>query len=397
MFETLEQRPADSLLMLIKEFKNDPRPGKIDLGVGVFRDAAGNTPVLRAIKAAEKILLETQDTKKYLGPEGDLGYVAGLKKLLLEGTNGLEARLTGLQTPGGTGALRLGAELVHAARPEATLWIGVPTWPNHEPIMKAGQVKTATYPFIDLKAQTIDFAKTLETMKAAAPGDVFLLHGCCHNPTGADYSLDEWKQIAAVAAERKLVPFIDLAYQGLGDGLHEDAAGLRTVLSAVDEALVAYSCDKNFGMYRERVGGLYVLTHNEAEARRTDSNLALLARVNWSMPPDHGAAAVRIVLESAELTAMWKAELKEMGDRIRGNRKALAAAHPELGFIAKQKGLFSTLSMSKEAAVAVRQKHGVYITGGGRMNLAGMKPEDAKTIVDALVAEGCISAVAAAV
>lgn len=396
MFETLEQRPADSLLMLIKEFNNDPRPGKIDLGVGIFRDAAGKTPVLRAIKAAEKILLETQDTKKYLGPEGDLGYVKALKTLLLEGTSGLEARLTGLQTPGGTGALRLGAELVRVARPDATVWIGAPSWPNHEPIFKAGPLKTAMYPFIDLKTQTIDFAKTLEVMNAAAPGDVVLLHGCCHNPTGADYSLEQWKQIAATVAERKLVPFVDLAYQGLGDGLHEDAAGLRTVLGAVDEALVAYSCDKNFGMYRERVGGLYVLTHNEEEARRTDSNLALLARVNWSMPPDHGAAAVRVVLESAELTAMWKAELQEMGDRIRNNRKALAAAHPELGFIAKQKGLFSTLSMSKEAAVAVRKKHGVYITGGGRMNLAGMQPEDAKTIVDALVAEGCISAVVAA-
>ena len=394
MFETLEQRPADSLLMLIKEFNNDPRPGKIDLGVGIFRDAAGNTPVLRAIKAAEKILLETQDTKKYLGPEGDLGYVKALKTLLLEGTSGLEARLTGLQTPGGTGALRLGAELVRVARPDATVWIGAPSWPNHEPIFKAGPLKTAMYPFIDLKTQTIDFAKTLEVMQAAAPGDVVLLHGCCHNPTGADYSLEQWKQIAAVAAERKLVPFVDLAYQGLGDGLHEDAAGLRTVLGAVDEALVAYSCDKNFGMYRERVGGLYVLTHNEEEARRTDSNLALLARVNWSMPPDHGAAAVRVVLESAELTALWKAELQEMGDRIRNNRKALAAAHPELGFIAQQKGLFSTLSMSKDAAVAVRKKHGVYITGAGRMNLAGMQPEDAKTIVDALAAEGCISAVA---
>lgn len=397
MFESLVQQPADSLLMLIKEFRNDPRPGKIDLGVGIYRDASGNTPVLRAIKAAEKHLLETQDTKKYLGPEGDLAYVARLKALLLEGTNGLEPRFTGLQTPGGTGALRLGAELLHAARPQATVWVGVPTWPNHLPIMKAGLLKTESYPFVDLKTQTIDFARTLEVMQKAAPGDVILLHGCCHNPTGADFSLEEWKQIAALAAERKLVPFIDLAYQGLGDGLQEDAAGTRIVLNAVDEALVAYSCDKNFGMYRERVGGLYILARDAEEAHRTDSNLALLARVNWSMPPDHGAAAVRVVLESAELTALWKAELQEMGDRIRGNRKALAAAHPELGFIAQQKGLFSTLYMSKEAAEAVRKQHGIYITGGGRMNLAGMQPTDARTIVDALVAEGAIAPVAATV
>ncbi|MDC9836716.1 amino acid aminotransferase [Rhizobium binxianense] len=391
MFNELNNRPADSLLALIKAFQADERSGKIDLGVGVYRDAMGRTPVMRAVKAAELFLLENQDSKKYLGPEGDLEFVRLLEPIIFGASPAFGHRLVGIQTPGGSGALRLGAELIQTANPAATVLLGTPSWPNHAPIFGSARLPVKEYAFVDLASQQVKFESVIAALSSAREGDVVLLHGCCHNPTGIDFTMGQWREITDLLVAHRLVPFIDLAYQGLGDELEQDAAPARMVLDAVDEALIAYSCDKNFGLYRERVGALYVVARNGDDLRKAESNMAALARVNWSMPPDHGAAIVRTILESDEMSAMWRAELEEMCQRVNGNRAALAAAAPALAFISRQRGLFSNLSMSRETAVALRASHGIYMADSGRMNLAGMQPTDADAIVAALRAEGCLT------
>ncbi|CAN7696107.1 aspartate/tyrosine/aromatic aminotransferase [Rhizobium leguminosarum] len=390
MFDELNSRPADSLLALIKAFQADDRSGKIDLGVGVYRDSMGRTPVMRAVKAAEQFLLETQDSKKYLGPEGDLQFVRLLQPIIFGKSPTFAQRLVGIQTPGGSGALRLGAELIQAANPSAKVLLGTPSWPNHAPIFSSARLPVKEYAFVDLMSQQVKFESVVACLSSAREGDVVLLHGCCHNPTGIDFTMEQWRQITEILVAHRLVPFIDLAYQGLGDGLEQDAAPTRMILEAVDEALIAYSCDKNFGLYRERVGALYVMARNGDALRKAESNMAALARVNWSMPPDHGAAVVRTILESEEMSAMWRAELEEMCERVNGNRAVLAAAALDLAFISRQRGLFSNLSMSKETAAALRARHGIYMADSGRMNLAGMQPADADAIVAALRAEGCL-------
>ncbi|MBB3135510.1 aromatic-amino-acid transaminase [Rhizobium pisi] len=391
MFDQLNSRPADSLLALIKAFQADDRAGKIDLGVGVYRDAMGRTPVMRAVKAAEQFLLETQDSKKYLGPEGDLQFVRLLEPIIFGKAPDFGHRLVGIQTPGGSGALRLGAELIQTAHPSATILLGTPSWPNHAPIFGSARLPVKEYAFVDLVSQQVKFESVVAALSSAREGDVVLLHGCCHNPTGIDFTMEQWAEITKLLVAHRLVPFIDLAYQGLGDGLEQDAAPARMILEGVDEALIAYSCDKNFGLYRERVGALYVMARNGDDLRKAESNMAAHARVNWSMPPDHGAAIVRTILESDEMSAMWRAELEEMCQRVNGNRAALAAAAPDLAFIARQRGLFSNLSMSRDTAVALRASHGIYLADSGRMNLAGMQPTDADAIVAALRAEGCLT------
>lgn len=390
MFDELNSRPADSLLALIKAFQADDRPGKIDLGVGVYRDSMGRTPVMRAVKAAEQLLLETQDSKKYLGPEGDLQFVRLLQPIIFGKSPTFAQRLVGIQTPGGSGALRLGAELIQAANPSAKVLLGTPSWPNHAPILSSARLPVKEYAFVDLMSQQVKFESVVAALSSAREGDVVLLHGCCHNPTGIDFTMEQWRQITEILVAHRLVPFIDLAYQGLGDDLEQDAAPTRLILEAVDEALIAYSCDKNFGLYRERVGALYVMARNGDALSKAESNMAALARVNWSMPPDHGAAVVRTILESEEISAMWRAELEEMCERVNSNRAALAAAAPDLAFISRQHGLFSNLSMSRETAAALRAKHGIYMADSGRLNLAGMQPADAGVIVAALQAEGCL-------
>jgi len=391
MFEALNTQPPDGLLGLIKAFNSDGRARKIDLGVGVYRDAEGRTPVLKAVKEAERILLETQDSKKYLGPEGDIGFSALLQPIIFGNGERFAGRIAALQTPGGTGALRLGAELVRSANAKAAVRVGAPTWPNHVPIFSAAGLKIEANRFVVFASQAVDFDGVRQGLAKANPGDVVLLHGCCHNPTGVDFSRDQWREIAGALAARNLTPFVDLAYQGLGDGLDEDAWATRLILETVDEALVAYSCDKNFGLYRDRVGSLFVLARDLDETAKVMSNLAALARVAWSMPPDHGAAVVRIILERPALVAMWREELDSMRERINGNRAALAEADPALAFVRNQRGLFSNLFLSKPQAAALRDRHAIYCTDSGRINVAGMQPADAGAIVAALRAEGCIA------
>lgn len=386
MFQTLQPQPADGLLTLIGLFRDDPRNSKIDLGVGTYRNAAGVTPVMEAVKAAERILLEGQQTKAYLGPEGDQRFVDLLRPIAFGAADARSERLVGVQTPGGGGALRLGGELIIAARPGAKVWLGTPTWPNHRPVLEAAGLTVAEYRYFDPATQSLCFDEMHAALSAADPGDVVLLHGCCHNPTGAELDLAQWDAVAGLLAERGLMPFIDLAYQGLGGGLDIDAYGTRRVLAAVEEALVAYSCDKNFGLYRERTGALFALAADADAAAVVYGNMLSLARVNWSMPPDHGAAAVRIVLDSPELSRSWRAELDGMCRRINAVREALAAADHRLSFLSRQRGMFSQLPIPPAAVAALRRDHGIYMAGSGRINLAGLQVADAGLFVDALKA-----------
>jgi aromatic-amino-acid transaminase len=383
-FAPLAPQPTDALLGLIALHRADPRSGKIDLGVGVFRDDTGRTPVMRAVKSAEAWLGETQDSKSYLGAEGDAAYTEALAAIIF-GARRVADRLTGVQTPGGTGALRLGAELLARANSAARVWIGTPTWPNHGPIFAEAGLEVRVHRFFDPAAATIDFAAMIDDLTEARAGDVLLLHGCCHNPTGTSFTPDEWRAIADLCAARGLTPFIDLAYQGLGDGLDDDAAATRMIFSALPTALLAYSCDKNFGLYRDRVGALWVQSASAVTAGPVRSNMLTLARSLWSMPPDHGAALVRIILESGTLRAEWEAELDTMRARINDLRQALAVAQPRLSSIATQRGMFAMLPLSSAAIAALREDHGIYMAPNGRINIAGLRTDTIPVFAEALL------------
>ncbi|WP_179505472.1 MULTISPECIES: amino acid aminotransferase [unclassified Sphingomonas] len=385
MLENLAPQPADALLALIKLHNADPRDTKIDLGVGVYRTADGATPVFKAIKAAEAKLLADQDSKAYLGPEGDMGFVNALIPYVF-GADFDTAKVDGMQAPGGTGAVRLAIEVAKRAGIKR-VWMGTPSWPNHAQIVAASGLELRTF-----KHTAADGTADLPALKAALedaePTDLVLLHGCCHNPTGVDYTPAQWDEIAPLLAAKGVLPLIDLAYQGLGEGMDADAYGLRKVLAAVPEALVAYSCDKNFGLYRDRVGAFYAVTADKEALAKAMSNGATIARASWSMPPDHGAAAVRLVLADAELTALWLAELDEMRDRMRWVRDRLAQAQ-QVGPIAMaplgtQNGLFSMLPLSSEQILAIRERHGVYMAGTGRINIAGLTNGNIDQFIEAL-------------
>lgn len=381
LFAGLTPQAPDAVLSLIAAFRDDPRPGKIDLGVGVYRDEDGATPVLRAVKAAEAILLETQASKAYLGPEGDLEFLERLAPLIF-GPGDVGRGFLSIQTPGGTGALRVAADLASAGSLGARIWLGVPTWPNHPSMFAQAGLQVMTYRHFDPATQTVRFDELMSALEQARAGDLVLLHGCCHNPTGVDLTRDQWRTVAARLAERGLTPLIDLAYQGLGEGLEDDAAGLRIVLDAVDTAMVAYSCDKNFGLYRERTGALFVRAPGCAEVVR--SNMLFMARCAWSMPPDHGAAAVRTILGSETLSAQWRAELEAMRRRLVSVRAALSGAAPHLAALRRQHGMFSLLPISPDQVERLRREHGVYMAGSGRINLAGLTAATVPTFVKAL-------------
>jgi aromatic-amino-acid transaminase len=372
MLDRLNQQPPDALLALIKLYEADPRPSKIDLGVGVYRTGQGGTPVFDAIKAAERKLVEEQDSKAYLGPEGDMGFVRALMPIVF-GDGAPSDRIDGMQTPGGTGAVRLALALAKRSGITRVL-MGVPSWPNHAQI-----VADLGLELVSFEHATPDGAADLDALRAAlasaGEGDAVLLHGCCHNPTGVDYTDAQWDEIAALLASSPVLPVIDLAYQGLGRGLDEDAYGARKVLAAVTEVLLTYSCDKNFGLYRDRVGALYVQAEAEGLGRIMSNGLAL-ARANWSMPPDHGAAAVRLVLEDAALTEQWRDELSQMRERIGQVRSALAeqgaAGSVDLTPYGRQFGMFAMLPLTKEQIQGLRDDHGIYMAGSGRINVAGL-------------------------
>ena len=375
MLTNLPQQPPDALLALIKLHNADSRPGRIDLGVGVYRTGQGDTPVFGAIKTAEKRLVETQDSKAYLGPEGDMGFVTALMPYVFGGANPtMNGRIEGMQTPGGTGSLRLALAMAKRAQ-VANVWMGVPSWPNHAQICADLGVGMKTF-----NHATSDGAADMVALRAAiaeaAQGDAILLHGCCHNPTGIDYANGDWDEIAGLIAEARLLPILDLAYQGLGVGMEEDAYGVRRVIASVPEAIVAYSCDKNFGLYRDRTGALYVMMAEAVQLQAAMSNGHALARANWSQPPDHGAAAARLVVEDEALTRQWLDELSAMRARMCQVRARLADAGKvggvDLSAIGRQHGLFSVIPFTPEQVQAMRVKHGIYFAGSGRINIAGL-------------------------
>jgi len=362
---------SDSLLALIALANADPRPDKIDVGVGVFRDADGNTPILKVMKEAEQRLRDTQETKAYLGSAGDKRFAELLRPILL-GRHADDDRIAGVQTPGGCGALRLGFELIATANPSARVLIGTPSWPNHAPIAESVGIEVVDYPYYERGQGIIRFEEMIAALRSAEPGDIALLHGCCHNPTGADLSQEQWAELTRAVVEGGLIPLVDIAYQGFGRGLDEDAAGLRGILDACDEVVVAQSCDKNFSVYRDRVGCLYVKTGRPETTATAMAHVFQRAREMWSMPPDHGAACVRIILDDPELKRRWHGELDAMRNRINGVRARIAASDPRLAFIGRQFGMFSMLPLSREQVHALRDEHGIYMADSGRFNVVGM-------------------------
>ena len=367
----LEPVADDSLLKLITLCNADPRPDKIDVGVGVFRDASGNTPILKVMKEAEQRLLDTQVTKAYLGSAGDKRFAELLRPVLL-GEHAGDPRIAGAQTPGGCGALRLGFELIAIANPQARVFLGTPSWPNHAPIISAVGLEVVEYPYYERGQGAVRFEDMIAVLRSGEPGDVALLHGCCHNPTGADLGEEQWREIRDAVLERGLIPLIDIAYQGFGRGLDEDAFGVRLMLSACEEVIVAQSCDKNFSCYRDRLGSMWVKTGSVDASTTAMGHAFQRAREMWSMPPDHPAACAHIILEDPELHARWLVELEAMRNRINSVRQTLAAADPRLAFIGRQFGMFSMLPLSPDQVVKLRTDHAIYMAESGRFNVVGM-------------------------
>ncbi|MEO5772854.1 MAG: amino acid aminotransferase [Sphingomicrobium sp.] len=375
---------SDALLALIALCNADPRPDKIDVGVGVFRDGQGRTPILKVIKEAERRLVETQETKAYLGSAGDKRFVELLRPIVL-GRHADDDRIVGLQTPGGCGALRLAFELIATANPQARVLVGNPTWPNHPPVIKAAGLEIVDYPYYDRDSGTVRFDVMMDALGKARAGDVVLLHACCHNPAGADLDDQQWQGVARTIGERGLIPMVDIAYQGFARGLQEDSRGLHAVLDAAEEVLIAQSCDKNFGVYRDRVGSLFVKTPSAEASATAMAHLSQIAREMWSMPPDHGAAAVRIILDDPQLAADWHAELDAMRDRINSVRQRIASADPRLAFIGWQYGMFSMLPLAKEQVLKLRSEHSIYMADSGRFNVVGMSDDALGRFTDAVV------------
>ena len=374
----------DPLIALIGMVNADPRPTKIDVGVGVFRDGAGNTPILKVMKEAEQRLHDSQVTKAYIGSAGDKRFAELLRPILL-GEHAGDERIAGIQTPGGCGALRLGFELIATVNPGARVLVGTPTWPNHPPIINAVRLEVVEYPYYERGQGAIRFEDMLEALNKGEPGDVALLHGCCHNPTGADLNPVQWAEVADVCRERGLIPLVDIAYQGFGRGLEEDAAGLHGILSQCDEVIVAQSCDKNFSCYRDRLGAIFVKTGSASVTATAMSHVLQRAREMWSMPPDHPAACARIILEDPELRARWLVELAGMRDRINAVRQRIAAADPRLAFIGRQFGMFSMLPLSREQVHKLRADHAIYMADSGRFNVVGMSDGDIDRFTAAVV------------
>ena len=384
MFERLELITADSILSLMAAFRADPDPRKVDLGVGVYRDDRGETPIPAAVRAAESALLARQTTKTYVGPAGNLGFNAEIARLALgAGHDALGAgRVRTIQTPGGCGALRLGAELIRFASPESTVHVSAPTWVNHVPLLSGSGIRLETYPYYDAGSGGVQFQKMLAALERLPPRAVVLLHASCHNPTGADLSQGEWREILTLVRRRQLVPFIDMAYQGLGEGLEADAFGLRLFSAELPELLFAVSCSKNFGLYRERTGALGVVCESKAHADAAMSQLVRLARTLWSMPPDHGAAIVEAVLTDSVLRRQWTDELDAMRNRIGQLRRevvrSLAERCPgrDFGFIARHHGMFSLFGIATPQVRELRAQHHIYMIDDSRMNVAGLRREN---------------------
>ena len=393
MLNNLEPQPADKILELMQMFRDDPRENKIDLGVGVYRNAQGVTPVMRAVKAAERQIWETQQTKAYTGLAGDPAYSEALGSLIL-GEARDTSRLAAVATPGGTGAIRQALELVRMASPEAIVWVSGPTWPNHLSILKYLHLPYTQYRYFDSATRDVDFAGMMEDLAGVKAGDVVLLHGCCHNPTGANLTLDQWREVVQLLERTGAVPMIDIAYQGFGDGLEEDAAATRLVASSLPEVLIAASCSKNFGIYRERAGLLMAIAPDSGTRPVTQGTLAFLNRQNFSFPPDHGARVVSTILDDEALRADWQTELEGMRQGMLKLREQLAAElrqrtnSERFDFIARHRGMFSRIGASPEQVRRMREEHAIYMVGDSRINIAGLNEKTVPVLAEAMVAVG---------
>ena len=388
MFETLPEPKIDGIIALMQAFAEDARVGKLDLGVGVYRDAAGRTPVMAAVKAAEARITETQESKTYLSLAGDAAFLEAMSGLLL-GDAAAPARIAAVGTPGGTAAVRQIAELVGQANPQARIWVSAQTWPNHGPLIAAAGREARSYRYLDAATGTLDRAGMFADLEQMDAGDVLLLHGCCHNPTGVDLSAEDWEEIARLLERRGVIPFVDMAYQGFGAGLDDDAAGLRMLTRRLPEVLIAASCSKNFGLYRERVGIAMAVGPEDLRARLAATLGALNRRV-FAFPPDHGGRVVSTILGDAEMRHQWQAELAQMRERVVENRLGLAEAlrsevqSDRFDFVAAQQGMFSILPLRSDQVDALREAHGIYMLWDGRTNMAGLNAQTVPVLARAL-------------
>ena len=394
MFEKLELQPPDAIIGIMGMFRADPAPTKVDLSVGVFQDDAGRTPILECVKRAERRIIAAQDTKSYVAIAGNAGFNESMETLLFGGGHPALAagRVSSVQTPGGSGALSVLGHVIARARPSATVWLSQPSWPNHLPLLRLAGLRLEHYPYYDLDRHCVDFDGMVETFSRLGPDDLVLLHGCCHNPCGADLSREQWDALAELFADRGIVPFLDLAYQGLAENLDADACGARVMAGRVEEVLLAASCSKNLGLYRERVGLASIVSRNADEATKTRTNLAQMGRGIYSMPPDHGAAIVSCILHDEELTALWLTELGEMRDRLNSLRRTFADMLAERGapvdysFIASERGMFSFLGLTREQVIRLREEFHVYMVESSRINFAGLNSSNMDYVADSIIA-----------
>ena len=392
MFTALESYPPDPILRLLADFRADPNPHKVDLGVGVYKDETGHTPIMGAVKAAEARVFASEETKSYIGPAGVPEFNVAIKDLIFGPQHPVLAagRVATVLTPGGCGALRVGAELLKRAAPATTVWVSDPTWANHIPLLGNAGLRIREYPYYDREHSVLRFDAMLSALAEAGARDVVLLHGCCHNPCGADLSPEQWRAVAELAEKRGFLPFVDLAYQGLGDGLDVDAQGLRLLAERLPEMLVASSCSKNFGLYRERVGSLSVLGQNAQRAEITVSHVNNIVRGIYSMPPSHGGAIVAEILNDPALARQWRDELDVMRDRINGLRRLLnnklraRGVDRDFSFVERERGMFSFLGLSAEQVTRLIDEYSIYMVNSSRINVAGLSQANADYVVEAL-------------
>jgi len=393
MLENLTQQPPDKILALGAIFRADERTDKIDLGIGVYKDANGYTPIMRAVKKAEQMLWNTETSKSYTALIGDGAFHKAMADLVL-GDSVSPDRMAFAHAPGGTGAIRQILELIKVASPEATVWMSNPTWPNHPAMVKGVGIPMQTYTYLDPETRTVDFDGMLKDLESVKSGDVVILHGCCHNPTGANLNQTQWGEVADLLLSKGAMPFVDIAYQGFGDGLEEDAYGVRLLAQKFPELLISASCSKNFGIYRERCGLVMAISKDAEAAGVTQGMLSSLNRLNFSFPPDHGARLVTMILTDPELRADWEAELEEVRTGMLVIRQKLADAlraetnSDRFGFIAEHRGMFSRLGLSEEQVLKLREDHGIYMIGDSRFNVAGLNEKWIPILAKAIVAVG---------
>ncbi len=394
MFQSLKSLPADPILGLMANYRADPNPLKVDLGIGVYKDEKGNTTVMTAVKKAEDFLLRNQISKTYIGPTGAADYNFAVAELLLGEplNNELGKRRVTIQAPGGCGGLRLAAEFINSVNPGATVWVSDPTWANHIPLLGSAGLKIESYPYYDRETHSVRFDEMLAALKKINKGDIVLLHGCCHNPCGADLSHAQWREVRDVALEQEFTVFIDLAYQGLGDGLEEDVYGVRLMAESLSELIVVSSCSKNFGLYRERTGAFTLICENEKSATAATTQIAAAARAMYSMPPDHGAAVVALILKDPDLRAEWDAELSSMRGRVNMLRSKfvkqiqMVGIDKDFSFIEREKGMFSFLGVNVEQVKSLVNDYSIYLVDSSRINVAGINDENVEYLSKSLAA-----------